>query len=45
MPATPLGGSPEPALCYTLILSHTHPPTAALITGMKEGAVCSVRSS
>lgn len=40
---TPLGGNPEPALfTYSLLLSHTLPPTAGLITGRREGAVCSL---
>lgn len=43
---TPQGGNPEPALFTpSLLLSHTLPPTAGLITGIKEGAVCSVLSS
>lgn len=42
---TPLGGSLEPGL-LTPLLSHTlPPPTSALITGLEEGAVCSVLSS
>lgn len=43
---TPLGGNPEPALfTSSLPLSHTLPPTAGLITGIGEGAVCSLLSS